>query len=128
VKKGLVYGVGGLRAAARGDRMVWALHRATLTSDIVPVVPVGAIAEAFRTEGRGDRLEDLLAGAVVEPMGAERARIIGELAARADTADLAAVSTAEAASRRSCAVVASRQAALKAVAGLLGHELVLYAV
>jgi hypothetical protein len=128
MRSGLVYGVGGLRAAARGDRIVWALHRAALSSDIVPVVPVGAMAEAFRTEGRGDRLESLLCGAVVEPLGPERARIVGELAARADTPDLVAVSTAEVASRRNCAVVASRQNALKAAAGLLGHDLVLHAV
>jgi hypothetical protein len=128
LREGLVYGVGGLRAAARGDRMVWAVHRAALASGIVPVVPAGAIAEAFRTEARGDRLEDLLAGVVIEPLGEDGARRAGELAARADTADLVAVATAEAAARRNCAVVASRQNALRAASGLLGHELILYAV
>jgi len=54
--------------------------------------------------------------------------MVGELAARADTADLVAVSTVEVASRRNCAVVVSRQNALRAAAGLLGHELVMYAV
>jgi hypothetical protein len=126
VRDGLVYGVGGLRAAARGDRMVWALHRAALVNGIVPVVPSGAVAEAFRTEARGDRLDSLLAGAVIEALTPEEARRVGELAARADTADLVAVSTAEAASRRNCAVVASRQNSLRTVAGLLGQDLVLY--
>lgn len=125
---GLVYGVGALRAAARGDRMVWAVHRAALANGIVPVVPAAAIAEAFRTEARGDRLEDLLAGTSVEPMGDEGARRAGELAARADTSDLVAVATAEAAARLNCAVVASRQNALRNATGLLGHDLVLYAV
>lgn len=125
---GLVYGVGALRAAARGDRMVWAVHRAALANGIVPVVPAAAIAEAFRTEARGDRLEDLLAGTSVEPMGDEGARRSGELAARADTSDLVAVATAEAAARLNCAVVASRQNALRNATGLLGHDLVLYAV
>jgi hypothetical protein len=120
--------VGALRAAARGDRMVWAVHRAALANGIVPVVPAAAVAEAFRTEGRGDRLEDLLDGAVIEPLGDEGARRAGELAARADTADLVAVATAEAAARGNCAVVASRQNALRAAADLLGHELILYAV
>lgn len=128
LREGIVYGVGGLRAAARGDRVVWAVHRAALANGIVPVVPAGAIAEAFRTEARGDRLEELLAGVVIEPMGEESAKRAGELAARADTADLVAVATAEAAARRNCAVVASRQNALRAAAGLLGHDLVLYAV
>jgi hypothetical protein len=127
-REGLVYGVGGLRAAARGDRMVWAVHRAALANGIVPVVPAAAIAEAFRTEARGDRLEALLSGAAVEPLGDEAARQAGELAARADTTDLVAVATAETAARRNCAVVAARQNALRAASGLLGHDLVLYAV
>jgi len=38
------------------------------------------------------------------------------------------VATAETAARRNCAVVASRQNALRATASLLGHELVLYSV
>ncbi|MGH9091483.1 MAG: twitching motility protein PilT [Acidimicrobiales bacterium] len=127
-REGLVYGVGALRAAARGDRMVWAVHRAALANGLVPVVPAAAVAEAFRTEARGDRLGDLLDGAVVEPMDDGEARRAGELAARADTTDLVAVATAVAAARRNCAVVASRQNALRSASGLLGHELVLYAV
>jgi hypothetical protein len=127
-REGLVYGVGALRAAARGDRMVWAVHRAALANGIIPVVPVAAIAEAYRTEARGDRLGELLAGAEVEGLDDEGARRAGELAARADTADLVAVATAQVAARRNCAVVASRQAALRTAAGLLGHDLILYAV
>jgi len=127
-REGLVYGVGALRAAARGDRMVWAVHRAALAHGIVPVVPVAAIAEAYRTEARGDRLEELLSGAEVEELDDEGARRAGELAARADTADLAAVITAQVAARRNCAVVASRQAALRTAAGLMGHDLIVYAV
>ncbi len=128
LREGVVYGAGGLRAAARGDRMVWALHRAALANGIVPVVSSAAVAEAFRTEARGDRLESLLCGAEVESLDEERARRAGELAARADTGDLVAVATAEVAARRNCAVVSSRQNALRTASGLLGHELVLHAV
>lgn len=127
-REGLVYGTAALRAAARGDRMVWALHRAALATGIVPVVPAGAVADAYRSEGRVDRLEQLLAGAEVEPLADERARRIGELAARADTTDLVAVAVAESAARNGAAVVASRQNALRAAAGLLGHDVVLYGV
>lgn len=127
-RDGLVYGVGALRAAAHGDRMMWALHRAALTYGIVPVVTVGAVADAYRTEPRGDRLDALLAGAEVEALGREGAQRTGELAARAGTPDLVAVSTAETAARRNAAVVNSRQAALRATSGVLGHELVQYAV
>jgi hypothetical protein len=127
-RDGLVYGVGALRAAAHGDRMVWALHRAALTYGLVPVVTVGAVAEAYRTEARGDRLDALLAGVEVEPLGREAAQRTGEVAARAGTADLVAVSTAETAARRNAAVINSRQASLRAASAVLGHDLVQYGV
>lgn len=127
-RAGLVYGVGALRATARGDRILWALHRAALSNGIVPRVPAPAVAEGFRTEGRGDRLEWLLAGTDVEDLTQEAARRVGEVAARAATADLVAAAVAEVAARRNCAVVATRQNALRATSGLLGHELVLYGV
>lgn len=127
-REGLVYGVGALRAAAHGDRMVWALHRAALTYGLVPVVTVGAVADAYRTEARGDRLDALLSGADIELLGREGAQRTGELASRVGTADLVAVSTAEAAARRNAAVVSTRQATLRSTAAVLGHELVQYAV
>lgn len=104
------------------------MHRAALANGIVPVVPASAVADAYRTEARVDRLEELLAGSEVEDLRDEGARRAGELAARADTPDLVAVAVAEAAARHNAAVVASRQNALRSAAGLLGHELVLYAV
>ena len=127
-RDGLVYGVGALRAAAKGDRMVWALHRAALRVGVVPIVTVGAVAEAYRTESRSDRLEAFLAGTEVEKLDGVVSRRIGELASRSGTADLVAASTAEVAARRNAAVVNSRQAALRAAAGILGHDLVQYAV
>ncbi|HEY1831055.1 MAG TPA: hypothetical protein VGG38_12520 [Acidimicrobiales bacterium] len=127
-REGLAYGVGALHAAARGDRMVWALHRAALSNGIVPVVPAVAVAEGYRTEARGDRLAEFLDGTEVEPFAGEAARRTGELAARCDTDELAVVAVIELAERRNCAVVAQRQAVLRNAAALLGHELVLYAV
>jgi hypothetical protein len=127
-REGLAYGVGALRAAAHGDRMMWALHRAALSYGVVPIVAVGVVAEAYRVGVRKDRLDALLSGAEVEPLGREGAQRIGELSARAGTADLVAVSTAELAARRNAAIVSTRQAALRAAASLLGHELVQYAV
>ncbi len=127
-RDGIVYGVGALRAAAHGDRMVWALHRAALTYGIVPVVTVGAVAEAYRSEARADRLDALLAGVEVEPLGREGAQRAGELASRAGTADLVAASTAETAARRNAAIVNTRQAALRAATAVLGHDLVQYGV
>ncbi len=55
-REGLVYGLGALHAAARGDRMMWALHRAALSNGIVPVIPAVTVAEGYRTEARSDRI------------------------------------------------------------------------
>ena len=125
-RAGLVYGVGALRAAARGDRVFWSVHRAALAHGIVPIVPVAVIAEGFRTEARSDRIQDLLDGSEIEVMEADGARRVGELAVRASTTDLIAASVAETAARRNCAVIASRQTALSNAAGLLGHKLVMH--
>jgi hypothetical protein len=127
-RAGLVYGVGALRAAARGDRTFWAVHRAALAHGIVPVVPVAVIAEGFRTEPRSDRIQDLLDGSEIEVLEADGARRVGELAIKASTTDLIAASVAETAARRNCAVIASRQNSLSNASGLLGHKLVLHAV
>ena len=127
-REGLAYGLGALHAAARGDRMMWALHRAALSNGIVPVIPSLAVAEGYRTEARSDRIAELLAGAEVEPFTGEAARRSGEIAARCDTSDLSVVAVVELAERRNCAVVAQRQTVMRTAAALLGHELVLYAV
>ncbi len=108
--------------------MMWALHRAALSNGIVPVVPAVTVAEGYRTEARSDRISELLAGTEVEPFSGEAAHRAGEIAARCDSADMGAVAVVELAERRNCAVVAQRQAVLRAAAALLGHELVLYTV
>jgi hypothetical protein len=127
-REGLVYGLGALHAAARGDRMMWALHRAALANGIVPLVPAVTVAEGYRTEARNDRIAELLAGTEVEAFAGDAARRSGELAARCDTADLSTVAVVELAERRNCAVVAQRQPVLRTASNLLGHELVLYTV
>lgn len=127
-REGLVYGVGALHAAARGDRMFWALHRAALSNGIIPVIPALAVAEGYRSEARGDRISQLLAGTEVEPFNDEAARRTGELAARCDTSEMAAMAVIELADRRNCAVVAQRQVLLRNAANLLGLDLVLYGV
>jgi hypothetical protein len=127
-REGLVYAVGALHAAARGDRMMWALHRAALSNGIVPVVPAVTVAEGYRTEARLDRLGGLLDGVEVEPFSWDSARRTGEIAARCDSSDLGSVAVVELAERRNCAVVGQQKPVLRAAAAALGHELVLYAV
>ena len=108
--------------------MMWALHRAALSNGIVPVVTAMTVAEGFRAEARSDRIAELLAGTEVEPFSGVAARRAGEIAARCDLSDLGAVAVVELAERRNCAVVAQRQAVLRAAAAFLAHDLVLYAV
>lgn len=127
-REGLVYGLGALHAAARGDRMMWALHRAALSNGIVPVVPAVTVAEGYRTEIRRDRIGELLAGTEVEPFIGESARRSGEVAARCDTSDLSSVAVVELAERRNFAVVTQQKPVLRAAAAAFGHDLVLYAV
>jgi hypothetical protein len=127
-RDGLVYGVGALHAAARGDRMIWALHRAALSNGIVPVIPAVAVAEGYRTELRADRIDQFLAGTQIEPFNGESARRTGDLAARCDTTDMAALAVVELADRGNLAVVAQRQTVLREAANQLGHDLVLHAV
>src|ERR1700722_11214244 len=103
-REGLVYGVGALHAAARGDRMMWALHRAALSNGIVPVIPAVAVAEGYRTEAPRGRIGELLNGTEVEPFSEEAARRSGELAARCDTDEMAVIAVIELADRRNCAV------------------------
>ena len=43
---GLTYDTGALIAAERDDRLMWALHRASLSRGLVPTIPVGVLAEA----------------------------------------------------------------------------------
>jgi hypothetical protein len=127
-REAIVYGVGALKGAARGDRMIWALHRAALMNGIVPVAPALVVAEGFRTEARGDRLEMLLAGARIEELDYVQAREVGELASRIDASDLVSMDVVRTAERRNAAVVSERQPALKTASDLLGHDLVMYAV
>ena len=54
-RSGLVYGTAALGAAAKNDRLLWALHRAALVRGLVPVVPALAVAEAMRTAERARR-------------------------------------------------------------------------
>jgi hypothetical protein len=124
----LIYGAGALRAGAQGDRLIWALHRAALRNGLVPIVSVGALADASRTEENHELLEELIRGCEVEILDRNGALQIGEVAKAAETADLVAVATALLADEHNGAVVSTRQNSLRAAAEALGHELVLYAI
>lgn len=125
--RGLTYDTGALIAAERDDRLMWSLHRAALARGLVPVVPGGALAEAWRG-GPQARLSSLLKGCDVEPLGREQARATGALAARARTAQIVDASVVECALRRGHAVVTSDPGDLVAIAEVGGHRLVVHSV
>ena len=127
-RTGLVYGPGALAAAARGDRLFWALHQAALVRGLVPVVPAGVVSEAVRAAGGAVLLEDVLAGTEVEPLDVDRASALGSLAAGAGADNLVTVAVVETAARRNLAAVAERSSKLAEVAAALDHDLVLHVI
>jgi len=125
---GLVYGPAALQAAARGDRLVWALHRAALDQGFVPVVPAVAVLEAARTVGIDPDLDRFLAGTEIEPLDAVRAFELGVLAQAAGADNPATIAVVECAARRTVAAVTARSPGTAELAGVLGHDLVLHPV
>jgi hypothetical protein len=127
-RSGLVYGAAALSAASRGDRLLWALHRAALVRGLVPVVPAMAVAEAMRTVEERDALSKLLIGTEVESLDVDRAERLGTLAASAGTDNLATVAVVESASRLNHAAVTERSPRLADLATRLDHQLILHAI
>jgi hypothetical protein len=124
---GLTYDTGALVAAERGDRLMWSLHRALLARGLPPVVPAGVLAEGWRG-GPQAALSRFLKGCDVEELSKDRARSVGDLAARAQHDDVTDVSVVEGALRRRHAVITSDPAHIKKVAGAAGVPTTIHAV
>lgn len=127
-RRGVAFGTGALVAAARGDRRVWALHRAALAHGLVPVVPAQALAEAARAAGASTAFEHFVVGTEVEVLDRSLARAVASVADQVGTDGLAGVAVVELAARRSLAVVSDRPHRAAEVSSALGHELVLHVV
>ena len=97
---GVTYDTGALIAGERDDRRMWALHMGFIAEEVVPVVPAPVLAEAWRGGPRQASLARMLAGCKVEPMSADQARQVGELAGRANHDDVVDVTVVEGAARR----------------------------
>ena len=91
--------------AERGERRMWARHRALLLRRVVPVVPAPVVAQCWRGPARQAQLARLLAGCQVEPFDDTRARATGTLAGRADTTDIVDACVVEGALRRDDLVI-----------------------
>ena len=104
---GLIYDTGGLIAAERDDRRMWALHARALQRGIRPAIPAACVVEAWRG-GRQASLSRLLDGCEVEALDAARAKRAGALR-RGISEQVGPVdaTVVEAAIRRRSAVVTS---------------------
>jgi hypothetical protein len=120
---GVTYDAGGLIAAERGERRMWARHRALLLRRVVPVVPAPVVAQCWRGTPRQAQLARLLAGCQVEPLDDTRARATGTLAGRAGTTDIVDACVVEGALRRQDHVISSDEADLTAIAAAVSHRL-----
>jgi hypothetical protein len=83
----ILYDAGVLLAADRGDREIWADHRARLELGIVPWTTAPVVAQISRSP-RQAQLRRLLRGCHVEPFAPEHAHDVGALLGNAGTADI----------------------------------------
>jgi hypothetical protein len=119
----VTYDTGALIAADRGERRIWARHRALLTHREVPVIPATVLAQGWRGTPRQANLTGLLAGCDIETLDDARAKATGAVAARAGTSDIVDASVVEGALRRHDLVVSSDLGDLLTIAAALGQHL-----
>ena len=120
---GVTYDTGALVAADRGERRIWARHRALLTIREVPTVPAPVVAQGWRGGSRQALLARLLVGCDIEALDDDQARSVGTLAARAQTNDVVDACVTEGALRRHDLVVTSDPDDLRALAAAVGRRL-----
>jgi hypothetical protein len=119
----VTYDTGALVAAERGERRMWARHRALLARRVVPTAPAPVVAQAWRGGNRQALLARLLLGCDVESLDHDQARTVGALAARAGVSDIVDVTVVEGALRRHDVVVSSDPDDLHAIADAAARRL-----
>ena len=120
---GVTYDTGALVAADRGERRMWARHRALLGLREVPTAPAAVVAQAWRGGSRQARLARLLVGCDIESLDDHQARQVGQLLARASLADVVDGCVTEGALRRRDLVISSDPEDLRALAGAVNRRL-----
>jgi hypothetical protein len=118
---GITYDSGALIAAERGERPMWARHRALLLRRVVPTVPASVVAQCWRGTPRQAQLARLLTGCEVEALDDTRARATGTLAGRARVTDIVDASVVEGALRRGDVIVSADVSDLAAIAAAVGR-------
>jgi hypothetical protein len=119
---GVTYDSGALISAERGERRMWARHRALLLRRVVPVVPAPVVAQCWRGTPRQAQLARLLAGCEVEALDDARARATGVLAGRSRTSDIVDACVVEGALRRDHLVISSDVGDLTAIAAAVSRR------
>jgi len=120
---GVTYDTGALVAADRGERRVWARHRALLALRTAPTVPAPVVAQAWRGGGRQAQLARLLRGCDIESLDDDLARDVGILAGKAATPDIVDACVVEGALRRRDLVVTSDAGDLRSIAAAVNRHL-----
>jgi hypothetical protein len=120
---GVTYDSGALIAAERGERPIWARHRALLLHRVVPTVPASVVAQCWRGTPRQAQLARLLAGCEVEALDDTRARATGTLAGRARTTDIVDANVVEGALRRGDLIVSSDEGDLTVIAAAVSRRI-----
>jgi hypothetical protein len=119
---GVTYDTGALIAADRGERRMWARHRALLMRREVPTVPAPVVAQSWRGTSRQVLLARILNGCDIEALGDGQARSAGALAARAAITDIVDACVVEGALRRRDLVVSSDPGDLQSIASAVGER------
>jgi hypothetical protein len=119
----VTYDSGALIAADKGERRMWARHRALLLRRVVPTVPAPVVAQSWRGTNRQALLARLLSGCAVEALDDTRARSAGALAARAATTDIVDACVVEGTLRRRDLVVSSDAGDLRSIASAVGEQI-----
>jgi hypothetical protein len=120
---GVTYDSGALIAAERGERQMWARHRALLLRRVVPTAPAPVVAQCWRGTPRQAQLARLLAGCDIEALDDTRARATGILAGRARTTDIVDASIVEGALRRGDHIISSDPDDLAAIAAVVSRHI-----
>ena len=120
---GVTYDSGALIAAERGERLMWARHRALLLRRVVPTIPAPVVAQCWRGTPRQAQLARLLTGCHVEALDDTGAKATGTLAGRARTTDIVDAVVVEGALRRDDLIISSDEGDLAAIAAAVSRHI-----
>jgi predicted nucleic acid-binding protein len=114
----VLYDAGALLAAERGDRTMWADHRARLELGTVPLTTAPVVAQASRSP-RQAQLRRLLRGCQIVPFAPDQAHTVGALLGKARSADVVDAHVVLVAAQRSATVLTSDPGDLRRLASQL---------